>query len=95
MLRHEKEESDEMTERLLFCNVCQKPQRHNTKAFWLHCIVCRKCYTCERPRTEKCRTCVVFEAKVKADRRNGKLKKLLPEDEVLIRMCKKRISTWS
>ena len=67
------EEEDGSTHRMFFCDFCNDVREFNTKAYWLHCQTCHRCYTCGRKRSEKCTTCVVYDAKIKEERRAVKL----------------------
>ena len=47
--------------RTLWCDVCRCEQVFNTRASWLRCSHCLRCYACGASQNEKCRQCVAFE----------------------------------
>lgn len=44
----------------LWCHSCQAYRQFNTLAAWFHCETCQRCYSCQRPRSEKCEACQLF-----------------------------------
>lgn len=50
--------------RPLDCDYCKKITIFSCGA-WLHCTVCKRCYTCLALRTEKCELCVKYDEETK------------------------------
>lgn len=65
MVRHTGRGEEELeVVRPLDCDYCQKKTLFRCGA-WLHCTVCKRCFTCLTLRSAKCKACVIYEGETK------------------------------